>query len=101
MRVDLQPEKFEARRLQRAQKIVHAGNLIASALGREPAGIEAMQTCLINIAETAALWHALMDKGLVTENTRQDYLDGAVEDLLRKTKERTNYGKGAIVVAAH
>lgn len=75
----------QERRRSRQMKAVMAGNLIRNKLGaidtRE--SVEHVRIAALgSLAETRGLWMFLIEKGLATEEDREDYLDKGYNTIL-------------------
>jgi len=71
---------IEERQKGRAFRIVQIADKIRRHIGRSDV-LQVNQTVLACIAEQRALWQLLLDRGFVTEEQRQDYLDRGVTSL--------------------
>ena len=82
-------DTHDGRRKARAFKAVMAADKIASRVGRTDV-VHVQQTVLAVVAECNAIWKALLDRNLITEDQRQDYLDWGMADLLAKIDGKAN-----------
>lgn len=80
---------LEARRKGRQLKIVTAAMTIRRRVGKATAE-EAMVATMGTVSEMKGLWQCLLDKGLVTETQRQDYLDRGADELLRQVEGKAS-----------
>jgi hypothetical protein len=95
-------DEFARRRIARQQMCFQAGMLIREKLGGSIGPIEERLehvriAALGAVAESRAVMHALIAKGLITEREREDFLDLGYQSLLAQI---TN-GQGVKVFDGH
>lgn len=82
----LKPEQFEARRQARIHGLAGCVQLIMQKSG--PIDPTSQQLSILSTQnECNALWSALISAGIVSQDTKNDYLDGGVIDLMARVKE--------------
>ena len=79
----------ERRRKSRAFKIFNLSMLMERRIGKADV-MQVQQTGLAIIAEMKGLWQALLDKGIITEAQRQDYLDRGVDSLAHQVESKAS-----------
>jgi hypothetical protein len=95
-------DEFARRRIARQQMCFQAATIIRDKLGGSIGPIEERLehirvAALGSVAESRAVMHALVAKGLITEREREDFLDLGYQSLLAQI---TN-GQGAKVFDGH
>lgn len=82
-------ESLRDREQSRALRVFNILGDIIKRTG-EPTATIAQMSALSALAEAKAIWQCLKDKGLVTEEQLQVYLDRGVDALAEQTEKRLN-----------
>lgn len=77
-------EKQKARRQERIQKIVAATTFLVERAG-PPNAIMLQQGLLAILGELEAMWMAMIGRGLITNDDKQDLLDWGVQEIFNRS----------------